>query len=228
MLNKFSLEKWVTEIALPGTKFGRLTVLCTGKKPSTYKYYAVCQCECGSNPKPIRIDGLRKGTVTSCGCFHREQTTKHGLWDHPLYRVWHHMHQRCYDKKSQRYKNYGEKGIEVCARWHDVAAFVEDMSDSFRPGLQIDRIDNSKGYSKDNCKWSTQDEQQLNTTRSRKFTFDGKTLCLSQWSRLLGITYGTLWDRIEVQKWPVERAFTTRPLDADERLKIARAARVKI
>lgn len=225
MLSKFGLVPWNSDIAQPGKEFGRLTVLATGKEPGTYKYYAICKCSCGSDPKAIRIDHLRKGTVVSCGCNKREQSTKHGNWQHPLYHVWDHMMQRCYNPKSERYYAYGARGITVCDRWHDLNSFIHDMYPSFSPGLQIDRIDNDKGYSPENCRWASRGAQQLNTTRSLKITYQGKTLCLSEWSRLLGISYGTLWERLTILKWLPERAFTIPPLSSDDRCLLARTAR---
>lgn len=86
---------------------------------------------------------------------------------HELYTIWLGMRQRCYYPKHNRYELYGGRGIEVCERWrNDFEAFVKDMGP--RPqGCSIDRVDGSKGYSPDNCRWATAKEQAANRgTRS--------------------------------------------------------------
>ena len=86
---------------------------------------------------------------------------KHGLWNHPLYKVWNNMLDRCQNPKCKAYKNYGGRGIAVCDRWLQLNNFIEDMGD--RPeGTALDRIDNNKGYSPDNCHWATANEQGRN------------------------------------------------------------------
>jgi len=95
---------------------------------------------------------------------------------HPLYSVWQGIKRRCNNKNSPMYHRYGGRGITVCDRWiHDFNAFVKDMGD--RPeGFTIERIDNDKGYSPDNCKWASRQEQQLNREIVNKFIIEGKEI----------------------------------------------------
>ena len=227
MLDRFGLVPFFMPDCRPGDRYGRLTVLDTGKKPGTYKYFAVCQCSCGSPPKAIRIDKLRgsKGKTESCGCFHKEKVTTHGNWDHPLYHVWNRMMQRCYDPKDKRFKHYGGRGITVCPQWHDLNCFIGDMFQTYSPELSIDRTDNDQGYSPENCRWIPMEAQARNKSSNIEITFDGKTLCLAEWARLLGMTYGTLWDRIKVQGLPVEQALTSPVLTTRESTDNARMIR---
>jgi hypothetical protein len=209
-------ENWSSSIVKPGDKYIRLTVISTHKIVGTYKYYAKCQCSCGSEPFYVRIDALRQKEgkavqpTKSCGCLQRERVTKHGAWGHPLYFIWKSMMERCYDPKNQRYQYYGAQGITVCEEWkNDVNKFIADMYPTYKKGLQIDRKDNDGNYNFQNCKWSTRTEQAQNRSNTVLIAFQGKTLCLSEWSRVQNINLGTLWERINVLGWSTDKALST-------------------
>lgn len=77
------------------------------------------------------------------------------------YVCWQNMRRRCYDKNNVAYERYGELDIGVCDKWQQFEGFLEDMGEK-PDGLTLERIDNNKGYSKDNCKWATYAEQSYN------------------------------------------------------------------
>ena len=81
------------------------------------------------------------------------------------------------------------------------------MTNGYRKGLTIDRIDNSKGYSPDNCRWVTIKEQSNNRRSNRNITYKGQTRTLTQWSEELGMNFFTLRDRLD-NGWSIEKAFT--------------------
>jgi hypothetical protein len=82
--------------------------------------------------------------------------------EHPLYATWRSMRDRSNCKTDERYADYGGRGIKVCPEWDDFWVFVEDMGEKPSPMHTLDRIDNDKGYSKDNCRWATKLEQTEN------------------------------------------------------------------
>ena len=120
---------------------------------------------------------------------------------HRLYNTWYLMLNRCNNKKAHNYKNYGKRGITVCDEWHDLSKFIEDMEDTHRDGLSLDRIENTLGYCKENCRWATQKEQMNNCRINHLITFNGITLTVRQWADKIGVKYQTLLMRISSYGW---------------------------
>ena len=155
---------------LTGQKFGMMTVL----QRMTNNPYGVplylCRCDCGTE-KIVRGDYLRKFHKPSCGCINRAIRSKsrrtHGFEYHPLTPIWRAMMSRCENPNNKDYKHYGGRGITVCERWHKLENFIEDMAPTYKPGLQLDRTDNEKGYSPENCRWVTQQENARNKRNTR-------------------------------------------------------------
>lgn len=219
-----NLEPWVSQTIFAGQRYGRYTVISTHRRKGTYKYYALCQCDCGSEQRYVYTSALREGDAQSCGCLHKERVTKHGAWNHPLFNVWRGMMQRCHNKNDKRYSRYGGRGITVCDRWHDVNAFIRDMEPTFKTGLQIDRIDNDKGYSPENCKWSTTREQTRNYSRNVVIEHTGKRLCVADWSEITGIPSKVIYGRISAG-WNHVDAITKKVMAAKESSAVARKIR---
>lgn len=127
----------------------------------------------------------------------------------PIYKSWYNMKTRCTNKNTPNYTLYGERGIKICAKWMTFAGFLEDMGNSYKKGLTIERIDNHKGYSKSNCKWATRKEQALNTRnveRAARYSFNGVTLTVREWAEKINIKRTTLDMRLRKYKWPLEKA----------------------
>lgn len=122
---------------------------------------------------------------------------KHGQSYTKLYGVWHGMIQRCENPKSKAAKNYCLKGIKVCSEWMNFSNFFEwSIKNGYKDGLTLDRIDSSKNYCPDNCRWVDRFVQNSNTSRNVYYTYNGKTMTASQWARELGITRNALLYRI--------------------------------
>lgn len=152
-------------VDITGMIFGRVTVLSLQSKGGS-GVHAKWNCHCSCEKEFItRGSNLRRGNTLSCGCMKEENratdSTTHGMSRTREYKSWDAMIARCYNKKNNRYFMYGERGITVVDSWRLFSNFFSDMG--FRPaGKSLDRINGNKGYSKDNCKWSTPKEQANN------------------------------------------------------------------
>lgn len=137
-----------------------------------------------------------------------KNAVKHNKSHSKIYRVWWSMMQRCNDKNTNSYKNYGGRGINVSNRWIKFEKFYEDMGE-VPNGKSLDRIDNNGDYCKKNCRWATK-QQQANNRRAKVcfLTHDGETKNLNYWSNKTGINKTTIWMRIYKYGWSVEKSLT--------------------
>lgn len=111
-----------------------------------------------------------------------------------VYLRWATMMSRCYNPNRAKYKSYGARGIRVCEEWHDVRKFAKWAKENgYAPDLQLDRIDNNGHYCPENCHFVSAIENSQNKQNSKKVTALGKTLCVSEWARRLGISPYTMY-----------------------------------
>lgn len=190
---------------LKGTRYGRLTVIKEGERhisPSGKKRRTVlCVCDCGTE-RMVQLKNLLSGDSTSCGCYQLEVCTKHGKLKTREYKVWSQMKDRCFNSKNKKFSFYGGRGITVCDEWIDFKNFFKDMGES--NGLSLDRIDNNKGYSKENCRWTTKKEQARNMRTNVIYDGEYETDADAR----LGGASGLISRRIS-RGWTIEKAFTT-------------------
>lgn len=195
---------------LVGERFTRLTVLSyTGG--SKWE----CACDCGTIVS-VTTGNLRNGHTQSCSCLNKERNsadkTKHGKAGPETrtkeYSIWCSIKSRCLNQKNRAFHNYGGRGIEICKDWTEsFDVFLSDMG--ARPeGMSIDRIDNSKGYSKENCRWATDKQQARNCRSNVVATVKYATACLSELSEMFGANKRLTYDRI-YRGWSVEDAILT-------------------
>jgi hypothetical protein len=127
-----------------------------------------------------------------------ERTTKN-----KTYSAWIGMRNRCSNPNHPQYRHYGERGIKVCQRWNDYAAFLADMGEK-PAGMSLDRIDNDSGYEPSNCCWATQKEQMRNMRITRRVTVEGVTYVAKDLAERLGVKTDTIVERAAVCKTMAE------------------------
>lgn len=187
---------------LTGKKFGRLTVI--GLHPTeTRKTYWACQCECG-NVKVVRSDSLQSGAIRSCGCLKKQQDRANLTANHShkmsgtrIYWIWQGLKGRCYNPHDARYERYGGRGITVCDEWKNSFESFYDwaIANGYSESLTIDRRDNDKGYSPDNCRWATNKEQSNNRSTNIRITIGNATKSLTEWCEIFELDFGTVVER---------------------------------
>lgn len=124
------------------------------------------------------------------------------------WQCWAHMKARCTKPGHPAFKNYGGRGITVCDRWlAGFENFIADMGKKPDPRMDIDRIDNAKGYEPGNCRWANRVTNMRNKRNNRTITAFGQTRCLTEWAALYDISVQALRYRIR-QGWPIEMALT--------------------
>jgi hypothetical protein len=159
----------------------------------------VVKCDCGRTVW-IRSTGLR--TRTDCGCIAppgvKHGATIRGWTDCPSeYKSWKAMRERC--RRNVLYRD-----VPICAQWGSYRRFLSDMGP--KPSLEhtIDRIDNSLGYSPENCRWATREEQAGNKRNTIPVFVNGTRVCISKAARLLGLCRATLVKRVRRGMSPAE------------------------
>jgi len=132
------------------------------------------------------------------------------------YRSWQSMKARCYNKNHTSYKNYGGRGLTVCDRWlNSFETFLDDLGYKLNNTYTLERIDNSKGYSKENCKWGTKTEQSNNRRCTKFITLNNETLSISDWARKMKVPYMTIRRRMEYGWSEHDAVFTPVKKDLD-------------
>lgn len=186
-------------IDISGERFGNLTAVKVSHKKGKRIYWE-CVCKCGNT---TFVDGgnLRSGRIRSCGCL---QGATHALSNSTLYRRYYTMCSRCSENDLKHKLRYFDRGIKVCEEWQGENGFLNfynwALANGFKEGLTIDRIDNNKGYSPENCRWIPQKEQYKNMSRVKLVEYKGEKVTLGNLSELTGIKKETLVARYKKGK----------------------------
>lgn len=197
---------------LTGMRFGRIVALKQTDKRKGKRVIWLCKCDCGNVVE--RVGSSLKNGVRSCGCIGKEKfeinriKPKHNMYNTRPYIIWHGMKQRVLNPNSEKFHHYGGRGITICDKWLEFQGFWEDMKDGYKSNLTLDRIDVNSNYEKINCRWITQHEQLNNKRTNIIVCIDGITASLKQHTERLGLTYGTIINRINKHGWSAEEALT--------------------
>jgi len=183
---------------LSGLKIGKVSVL--RRSPARRDKWE-CMCECG-RPMLVSVYRLVEGNgrrmVTGCN---RCAYTTHGMLGTKVYKAWNGALERCRNQNNDSFKHYGGRGIRVCEEWaKSFEAFYRDMGDP-PAGMSLERKDVNKGYSKDNCKWATAQEQGRNKRYNALVSYQGYTATIVEWSERAGVNAITMYAR-KKKGWP--------------------------
>lgn len=200
----------------PGSKKGRWLVLSLRQTPKGVNIVRV-RCDCGEE-KELPYRALL-GNSNSCGCLRRELTIKrcttHGESKGSyLYELWVQIKNRCENRRAEFYPHYGGRGVGIHRLWsesyEEFAAHIRTVLGE-RPSKKhsLDRIDNDKGYLPGNLRWATQTQQCNNKSNNVFVEHLGEKRTVPGWSRETGINKGTLYERLFILGWPVEKALST-------------------
>lgn len=174
------------------------------------------RCDCGTE-KILNANDVFHGKTKSCGCLNAELAkkhclgmAKHGMWQTKEYRAWHAMKDRCTCKTHKYYDYYGGRGINICNEWlESFENFFRDMGYATTKTHSLDRIDNNKGYYKENCRWATKREQVVNRRNTAMLTYNGVTKPIIDWAEEYNLTANAIKKRIKNFNWDIETALKT-------------------
>lgn len=189
---------------LSGQKFNMLTVVKRVDNVGECVCYE-CLCDCG-NIKNILATHIKHGGVKSCGCISKSTQfkVKHNLSNTQVYHSWMGMKKRCSSPKE--YPTYAENNITVCDEWlNSFEAFFKDMGHPPSKKHTLDRIENLKGYYKENCRWATAKEQNRNYSQNKILEANGEKMSVTEWAEKLNVSRFLIYNRL-VAGWSVERA----------------------
>lgn len=207
------------KLNLIGQRFGRLIVTAEteSRKEMSGKTRrrCMCRCDCGNNIV-VSNESLLSENTRSCGCFKTEGLitrslihghSSNGKWTR-TYVSWAGMMARCHNPHCEKFIFYGARGITVCEHWHLFENFLADMGECPH-GLTLERLDNNKGYSKENCAWKNRKVQARNRRSNLVFTINGTTACLMELCEKFGMKYDVVRQRVVTLKWGINRAMFT-------------------
>lgn len=194
-----------------GAVFGRLTVkeLLVSRSEGRSRKFAYCLCLCGKTLK-TRIDGLGVSAL-SCGCLNSENTAAkgkankvHGMHGTPEYKSWAEMWARTTNPNHKKYAGYKDRAPPE--EWKDFRVFYAALGPK-PAGYTLERINNALPYGPGNCKWASKAEQAKNTSRVRRFQYEGKNYTLAELTRYFGLTHGAMSHQHYTNKRPLHEVF---------------------
>jgi len=174
---------------------------CKHYKGRSVRYVDVLCNHCGET-KSMRLFNAKR--ALSCGCIKAAHGHASGGGMSPTYQSWSNMYSRCYNSKARGFHNYGGRGITICDKWRTFELFLQDMGE--RPeNTSLDRIDVNGNYEPGNCRWATRTEQNRNKSNNRILTIYGKSMCVTEWRAISGVSHSTVRGRL-LRGWTEKEA----------------------
>lgn len=190
-------------IDMRGRRFGKLVVISRTENFGKDVGW-LCRCDCG-NEKAVSRGNLMNDSTNSCGCIRNTQGAL--TRNHPLWKRWSVIIDRCTNPKSKDYSAYGGRGIQVCERWRSFINFLADMESSYRKGLTVERINVNGNYEPTNCKWATTKEQGRNRRYHIMIDTPWGRMSVAEAAERAGIPATALYGRVK-RNWPMENIFS--------------------
>lgn len=157
---------------------------------------------CGNVDKILEQNVRRANRQQRKHCAKCIDETFHNMTNTRIWRIWKGMVERTTKQTSIHFKNYGGRGIGVSDEWLVFENFYRDMGPTYKDDLTLERIDNSKGYSKENCRWATAMEQQSNKRNNRVLVYQGEKMHLAEFCRKVGVSRGAITVRLNAGMTP--------------------------
>ena len=195
-----------------GDCYGLLTVICEAERmvlPSgQINRAAICMCKCGV-VKTVRLVHLLRGKTVSCGCKFKTKGGESNTLLHKRYKA---MIERCQENNIKS-KRYYQRKIEVCVEWKNSYHLFKKwaLENGFSKDLRIDRIDNSKGYSPENCRFISNIDNMNNRDNTFMIDYNGLKTPFMEVVRKAGIpieSINTVRCRI-IRGWNHQKAIDT-------------------
>jgi hypothetical protein len=153
-------------------------------------------CHCGVEQVIAEQHAQRANRLKRQHCPACIEDTFHRMTDTRFWRIWKGMKARATDPDNPDYARYGGAGRGISEDWLSFEGFYRDMFPLYADNLTIERVDNEKGYSKQNCRWATNMEQQANKRNNRKIWYQGCEMHLAEFCRLVGVSRGAVTSRL--------------------------------
>lgn len=145
----------------------------------------------GKERRRLKLIAMNKARAT-----HGRSNSRITGYANRTYGIWQAFRDRCNNPNRKDYKYYGGKGLTYDPSWNSFEQFLLDMGECPK-GMTLDRIDNDKGYSKNNCRWASRHQQSYNSSRIRWIEIDGVTRSASDWIREANIAHTTFYKRLK-------------------------------
>ena len=194
-------------------RYWRLKVLWE-THPKKWVRCVLCKCDCWKE-LTCYLTSLRSNNTKSCWCLQRDKAKQSGKYSAThwmsrtkIYDVWFSMKARCYRETHHAFNNYWWRWITYDEKREKFENFYEDMWDTYKKWLTLDRIDNDWNYNKKNCRWVSRKIQCNNSRRNHVLVFNWKEQTMSERADELWIKYATLNNRISTLGWPTKKALT--------------------